>query len=107
MVHHFYYSACNEFGFTIILSTGSYLGYENKLKYRVWIPHSLQEIKHLECTTTDYKSLANKLFQLVCKTELNECPDSDVCCTYSDGENLIDQEKLRGIRCKYYYSAVL
>ena len=81
------------------MSTGSYLGYENKPKYRVWVPYSSQEIKRLEGAATDYKTLAIKLFKLVCKSELSKCPD-DICCTHSDGRNLIDQEKLRGIQCK-------
>lgn len=81
------------------MSTGSYLGYENKSKYRAWVPHSSQEIKRLEDAATDYKALAISLFKLVFQSELSECPD-DICCTHSDGRSLIDQEKLRGIRCK-------
>ncbi len=48
----------------------------------------------------DYESMAKKLFQLIFAKELDEKPNM-ICCTHSEGKELLDQEQLKGIRCKY------
>ncbi len=50
----------------------------------------------------DYESMAKKLFQLTFAKELDEKPKM-ICCTHSDGKQLLNQEHLKGIRCKCLY----
>ena len=52
----------------------------------------------------DYEGLATKLLKLLFKTELSN-PD-EYCCIPSKGKEVLDQEKLRGIRCEYIYCCV-
>ncbi len=53
----------------------------------------------------DYESMAKKLFQLIFAKELDEKPKM-ICCTHSDGKQLLNQEHLKGIRCKCNVSSV-
>ena len=60
------------------------------------------ELDAAERSSTDYVDLGKKLLQLLFSQELSE-PDK-YCCTKSDGKQLLDQLKLRGIRCKHFMS---
>lgn len=53
----------------------------------------------------DYEVLATRLLELFFKTELLN-PD-DYCCTASKGKEMLDQERLRGIRCKLFHVKTL
>ncbi len=55
-------------------------------------------------TAADYDSMAKKLFQLIFASKL-EVPDR-ICCTHSEGKQLLDQELLRGIRCECYQGCI-
>ena len=48
----------------------------------------------IETTSVDYEGMAKKLFQLIFAEALDEKPDK-VCCTKSDGKELLDQNLLR------------
>lgn len=81
---------------------GTYLGYTKKSKYRVWVPNLTEvQLRIIESEASDPETLAMKLFQYIFKSELETKAD-DVCCTKSDGKRLLNQDYLRGIRCKYY-----
>ena len=82
-----------------------YLGH-SRLKYRVFVPHVTA--KQLQAAEVgDYWQRAKKIFQLIFARELSERPDQ-VCCTHSEGKELLDQDLLKGIRCKcMYYIRIL
>ena len=83
---------------------GTYLGYTKKPKYRVWVPNLTEtQLCNIESAASDPETLAMKLFQYIFKSELETLSKADdVCCTKSDGKRLLNQDYLRGIRCKYY-----
>ena len=77
-----------------------YLGFPNKEKYRVYIPSiTHEELASAEGDTGTYDKLAKRLLRIVFREELMN-PHS-VCCTPSEGRTLLNQEYLKGIRCKY------
>jgi hypothetical protein len=65
----------------------------------VWIDSlSQQRLEEAEKSATDYISLGKLLLQIIFSKELEEA--GKWCCTKSKGRQILDQEKLRGIRCK-------
>ena len=69
---------------------------------KVWVPQlSKEKLREIELTNCeDEMSLAKGLFLYVFQEEL--ATDLDLfCCTVADGKQLLDQELLRGIRCKF------
>ena len=70
-------------------SIGVYLGFPNKKRYRVYVSHVSPK------ALFDTEREARSLFK-----EVEEDPDH-VCCTPSKGRQLLDQDLLNGIRCKY------
>jgi len=80
---------------------GGYLGYATREKFRVRVPHiSDQQIYAAEKASGNAEQLAMKLFLLVFKGALEEKP-SAICCTESKGKELLNQDYLRGIRCRF------
>ena len=68
---------------------------------KVWVPQLTKEkLREIELTNCeDEVSLAKGLFLNVFQEEL--ATNSDLfCCTVAEGKQLLDQELLRGIRCK-------
>ena len=53
---------------------------------------------------TEYNGLATDLLELLFKREM--LTPEDYCCTQSKGKTLLNQELLRGIRCKLTYSEI-
>ena len=79
---------------------GTYLGYANKEKYRVYAPNiTASDVTRAEEGATDYATLGKKLLQVVFRNDLEERPH-DICCTQSEGRELLDQQLLKGIRCE-------
>ena len=68
---------------------------------KVWVPQLTKEkLREIELTNCeDEVSLAKGLFLNVFQEELATNPDL-FCCTVAEGKQLLDQELLRGIRCK-------
>ena len=82
----------------LMLGPGVFLGYPNRDKYRVWVADLTQnELEAAERSCVDYIDLGKKLLQLLFNKELSE-PDN-YCRTKSDGKQLLDQMKLKGMRC--------
>ena len=83
---------------------GVYIGMKNTRpsdNLKVWVPgltkEKLKEIESANCE--DAIALAKGLFLQVFQDELANKPEL-VCCTTSDGKELLDQDLLIGIRCK-------
>ncbi len=70
-----------------------------KEKFRVFVPGITYKQLEVAEMAMDYHSMSKKLLQLIFAKELEEKPDK-ICCTYSEGKELLDQEVLKGIRCK-------
>ena len=84
-------------GFMIYSFAGTYLGYANKEKYRVYAQSiTASDVTRAEEGATDYATLGKKLLPVV---DLEERPH-DICCTQSEGRELLDQQLLKGIRCE-------
>ena len=78
-----------------------YLGFPQKEKYRVFVPHiTHEEVAAAERDAGSYEKLAKKLLRIIFRDVLDRDPQS-VCCTQSEGRTLLDQEYLKGIRCKF------
>lgn len=78
---------------------GVFLGYPEKDKHRVWVQCKKEDILAAESSAGDYNQLANALLDIVFKEELLT-PDK-YCCTSSKGKELLDEEKMRGIRSRF------
>ena len=92
-------SSCEKL---LICNTGGcYLGYRGDTKYRVFVPGlNPRKVEEIENNSEDDADLARKLFRLVFEKELRKNPES-VYCTEVDGKEQLNQEYLKGIRCKY------
>ena len=62
-----------------------------------------KQVGDIEQSSGNAEQLARKLFVLIFRDALEERPNS-VCCTESDGKELLDQEYLHGIRCRFVYN---
>jgi len=82
------------------LTGGCYLGYHADSKYRVFVEGlDRQKLEEIENDSNDDTDLARKLFTHIFQQVLNENPDS-VYCTEVEGKQKLNQEYLKGIRCK-------
>ena len=63
-----------------------------------------QKVEEIENSSEDDADLARELFRLVFKKELHENPGS-VYCSKVDWKEQLNQEYLKGIRCKYACTA--
>ena len=91
----------------LICNTGGcYLGYRGDSKYRVFCAWTKihGRSKKSKNNSEDDADLVRKLFRLVFEKELRENPES-VYCTEVDGKEQLNQEYLKGIRCKYACAA--
>ena len=69
-------------------------------KCRVFVPNlTAKQLEAVESTSADYCTLSKRLFQLVFAQKLDDIPEQ-ICCTRSDGKDLLSQGLLKGIRCK-------
>ena len=74
-----------------------------KEKYRVKVSHITdKQVGDIEQSSGNAEQLVKKLFQLIFRDVLEQRPKS-VCCTESDGKELLDQEYLHGIQCRFVY----
>lgn len=89
----------------LYMCIGCYLGYPQKEKHRVWCAISQERLEQLEKSAADYVSLAKLLLQAIFSKELEAA--ERWCCTKSKGRQLLDQDQLRGIRCKYMYMYII
>ena len=72
----------------------------------MWVPGVLlSDFNEVDKAGTDYSALATDLLELLFKKEL--CAPDDYCCTISKGKTLLNQDLLRGIRCKFMYTISL
>lgn len=58
-----------------------------------------KEVREIEDSSGDDLELAKKLFCMIFKEELRERPDK-VCCTEAKDKVKLNQDYLKGIRCK-------
>ena len=78
---------------------GCYIGF--KPNFTVWVPSiTSQKLQEMELAAEDEADLARKLFIAIFKEDLESRPN-DVCCTEADGKELLNQQYLQGIRCKF------
>ena len=72
-------------------------------KYRVFVPHITQEeVAAAEKDAGSYEKLVKNLLKIIFSDVFDRDPQS-VCCTQSEGRTLLDQEYLKGIRCKFIF----
>ena len=88
-------------------TVGIYLGNAKHHKYKVYVTSiSDLELRKIESSFSDAESLAKQLFMFLFKEELATRPEA-VCCTKNGGEwEILDQNILNGIRCKYWFSVL-
>ena len=63
---------------------------------RVWVQCKKEDILAAESSAGDYNQLANALLDIVFEEEL-QTPDR-YCCTTSKGKELLNEERMKGIR---------
>jgi len=69
----------------------------------VWVPHlQPSALKVAEAKSKTPTELARALFVEIFKKELSERPDKVNCTETLDGKELLNQQFIRGIRCKYF-----
>lgn len=91
--------------FVCVTYSGVYIGFSKSPKYRVWVHSeelSPKILKYIETSSSSALDLAKKLFNVIFKEDLENNPD-DICYTPNrlEGRRLVDQELLKGIRCKF------
>ena len=77
---------------------GCYIGF--KPNFTVWVPISSQKLQEIELAAEDETDLARKLFIIIFKEDLERRPN-EICCTEAEGKELLNQQYLQGIRCKF------
>ena len=82
-----------------ICNIGVFLGYPEREKHRVWVECNKEDILAAESSAGDYGQLANSLLDLVFKEEL--LTPNNYCCTASKGKELLNEERMKGIRSKF------
>jgi len=89
-----------------LFPVGSYIGYLNTAPHdqlMVWAPHlQPSALKVAEAKSKTPTELARALFVEIFKKELRERPDKVNCTETLDGKELLNQQFLWGIRCKYF-----
>ena len=64
-----------------------------------------EDILAAESSAGDYNQLANALLDIVFEEEL-QTPDK-YCCTISKGKEMLNEDKMRGIRSKFVFYNLL